>query len=624
MAIRSRKISVKRLLDLILGGRAAGIQKEVNKELQDKYSRIIRKLTEASSNFRALITENTPAVYVVDCKDIAETIVLEFSRTKTTKTYGTSNKIAATFGGEERIGEMFEKTVLSGGEDINIVDILNSLMQEPNTSNELAEALYKSLNQGTSSIVKNSDAKAGFVPGPQRQALAKNEFRKIFYNEINIVYKEYLKEVAIIMSTKGTGDFEYVKIELKGIELGKKLRDKLQNITTFIATDKVVRLPNNLSVVVVANSFEAAVDSVNKNLASALLVFLSNKNSIIIRALKEYDPKNKNSKYFKFGELINAGHTAAVISGKAGKDLLGVNMPGAQTTQQTLNMQEAENLEIELGSLYADINYDVEFLSSFGRRASGGLIDLQFAIAISMPAALNSKGLKNAEVAIINRYKKDIKDAVLKKFVGKSSVVKKAFIENLPVTSNSPTLLENIKLSLIKALLGENYTAESASKNVIAQRIVSSTGKTKSSKQFKTVSKGGKAKPNKVDVKYSTGTTNYSKVPQSAVVLPSLLTQINALLQQQIKRNMGSGERRDVLNYRSGRFADSVKVERLSESRQGMITAFYSYMKNPYSTFSQGGRQERPASRDPKLLIAKSIREIAQGMITNRLRAVNV
>jgi hypothetical protein len=62
----------------------------------------------------------------------------------------------------------------------------------------------------------------------------------------------------------------------------------------------------------------------------------------------------------------------------------------------------------------------------------------------------------------------------------------------------------------------------------------------------------------------------------------------------------------------------------MTESRQGMITAFYSYMKNPYATFSQGGRQQDPKTRDPKLLIAASIREIAAQQVANRLRAVAV
>lgn len=106
--------------------------------------------------------------------------------------------------------------------------------------------------------------------------------------------------------------------------------------------------------------------------------------------------------------------------------------------------------------------------------------------------------------------------------------------------------------------------------------------------------------------------------------LSSLLTMVNRNLHDQIKKNMGTGTRTDVLNYRSGRFAKSAKVERLSESRQGMITAFYSYMKNPYATFSAGGRQEFPRTRDPKLLISKSIRELAAEQVQNRLRAVLV
>jgi hypothetical protein len=87
---------------------------------------------------------------------------------------------------------------------------------------------------------------------------------------------------------------------------------------------------------------------------------------------------------------------------------------------------------------------------------------------------------------------------------------------------------------------------------------------------------------------------------------------------------MGDGSRKDILNYRTGRLAGSAKVERLSESRTGMITAFYTYMKNPYATFSEGGKQQSPKSRDPKLLISKSIREIAAQQVGNRLRAINI
>ena len=103
---------------------------------------------------------------------------------------------------------------------------------------------------------------------------------------------------------------------------------------------------------------------------------------------------------------------------------------------------------------------------------------------------------------------------------------------------------------------------------------------------------------------------------------------LNTHLQDVISANMGDepypGGQRRILNYRTGRFASSAKVERLSMSRDGMVTAFYTYMKNPYQTFEPGFAQGSPKSRDPKLLIAKSIREIAATALYNRLRAVAV
>ena len=87
---------------------------------------------------------------------------------------------------------------------------------------------------------------------------------------------------------------------------------------------------------------------------------------------------------------------------------------------------------------------------------------------------------------------------------------------------------------------------------------------------------------------------------------------------------MGSGSSKSLLNYRTGRFASSAEVKRLTINKEGMITAFYDYMKKPYETFSTGGNQEYPRSRDPKLLISKSIRQIAAQIINNRLRAVLV
>jgi hypothetical protein len=117
---------------------------------------------------------------------------------------------------------------------------------------------------------------------------------------------------------------------------------------------------------------------------------------------------------------------------------------------------------------------------------------------------------------------------------------------------------------------------------------------------------------------------NIENTKKLVVSSASLLNLLNTHLQDVVSANMGNGSDKNILNYRTGRFASSVKVERLSISREGMITAFYDYMRNPYATFSEGGKQQNPRSRDPKLLIAKSIREIAATKVANRMRAVLV
>lgn len=106
--------------------------------------------------------------------------------------------------------------------------------------------------------------------------------------------------------------------------------------------------------------------------------------------------------------------------------------------------------------------------------------------------------------------------------------------------------------------------------------------------------------------------------------IASLQSLLDSSLFEQIKKNMGKGNAKNILNFRTGRFAKSAKVERLSASREGMITAFYTYMKNPYATFSAGGMQQNPKTRDPKLLISKSIRELGATLAYNRMRAVLV
>lgn len=237
------------------------------------------------------------------------------------------------------------------------------------------------------------------------------------------------------------------------------------------------------------------------------------------------------------------------------------------------------------------------------------------------------------EIAAFNQFKGNIAQSVKTAFTG----LLDSMIQNpdgLPKTIDKA--LENALLAeFTKEDLLKLFPNVSASKTIIEAYVdifseILKNGKSKpyssrsqtpnsivSSKKIPLKMTGVKPKKIKV-VETSIGSTTAINV----VNLLSLQNLINSQLQDVISANMGDGSRRNVLNYRTGRLAGSAKVESLSESRTGMITAFYSYMKNPYATFSQGGQQANPTTRDPKLLISKSIREIAATQVANRLRAV--
>jgi len=90
---------------------------------------------------------------------------------------------------------------------------------------------------------------------------------------------------------------------------------------------------------------------------------------------------------------------------------------------------------------------------------------------------------------------------------------------------------------------------------------------------------------------------------------------IQSQIAETVKQNMGQG---GSLENRTGRFAESVTITNITQSRQGTLTAFYNYMKYPYQTFERGFKQGS-TRRDPRLLISKSIREIAVKLVSRRL-----
>lgn len=112
--------------------------------------------------------------------------------------------------------------------------------------------------------------------------------------------------------------------------------------------------------------------------------------------------------------------------------------------------------------------------------------------------------------------------------------------------------------------------------------------------------------------KSSRGKTNRAPKP-SMLNLNYLIPLINKELAATVAANMGSPR----LNYRTGRFAESVRVTDIQQTPKGFPSVGYTYMKYPYQTFEPGYKQGSP-ERDPRKLIDVSIREIAAKMAMGR------
>ena len=99
-----------------------------------------------------------------------------------------------------------------------------------------------------------------------------------------------------------------------------------------------------------------------------------------------------------------------------------------------------------------------------------------------------------------------------------------------------------------------------------------------------------------------------------AIQLARLKKYINSRLSAEVRRNMG----RPALMNQTGRFSNSVQLMSLMEGRNTLI-AKYSYLLAPYETFENTGKKRWPLAYNPKTLIAKSIRNLAQGRIEQKL-----
>lgn len=342
--------------------------------------------------------------------------------------------------------------------------------------------------------------------------------------------------------------------------------------------------------------------------------------SLITGAQKQraIDAAEKAARDIGFGYFLHKGHVVSLATNSAKNFRQSIEDANDFTEGQkallvsVLDKYIAKLEKDDLATANLPNAYNQEIYAKYIKSSSKYLVEIQLK-SDNLESGSASLPITNELRKVFSSSSKELEALMLKS---------PALGQKLVSTKGSPSMVDLIAMDLVMTL----KTGKPSSKQYTAP-------KTKvSSRSKKVLKKNNKAEIQKLKLLKTKvkAIPKLKPAPEAAfeeVLVTNLVTLqmlLDANLADRIKANMGDGNRRDVLNLRSGRLAESAQVVRLSESRAGMVTAFYTYMKNPYATFSDGGKQQYPKSRNPKLLISKSIREIAEQQVSNRLRAVAV
>tara|TARA_B100001778_G_C18569735_1_gene621963 strand:- start:28 stop:1665 length:1638 start_codon:yes stop_codon:yes gene_type:complete len=217
--------------------------------------------------------------------------------------------------------------------------------------------------------------------------------------------------------------------------------------------------------------------------------------------------------------------------------------------------------------------------------------------------------LKNIETALLDEFKKQ--------FGKKSEKFRK--MKGSPSFEQAQIRLGN--RAIILGLLGK-IKGKPDLRLKVNKKLLQEANKTKSKKKSSSkIDKKGKTKKRRTRNQAATAIAvgkglasarGKGKVDAAAGSNPlALKNLLNEVLPQEVAKRMQS----PALNYRTGRFANSVRVDDVAMGPRGGLQGIeYTYRLNPYETFEPGNKQGS-VQRDPRKLIGGTIREIAQGML---------
>lgn len=566
---RSEVLSASRLLDMVV----VNIIDRTKLADQKEKARVLQETVKADASMRSAITSALPNFLVIKPELIANVVLknLTAREVSTTEDVPASGFTAAS------------KRIIPGAlkyiDDTDVSTVKSANI--PQLEAQMARLIHAALIQKSKEY--------SFID---------------ISTEIRKIYSTATMDIAKVSAESTRAYISYTNIASK---TSLSIQKYLSPLGVFRVSEQGLPIYlDGMDIAFISSNFDKSVSYTNGIIQTVVQDFLASNLSI-----------TKNT--LKVGNLVHAGHTAAYEERGKNQRVLGINMPSSQIAQFRIDdIAARDQIELNLANIELNIETGIKFKKDFSETANI-LLDLQFSFSVSMEGVVNSdthnkneqKAIKDA---LANTAIRSLKDSLARK--GKNSFT---YILSLlsPKTTSSPSLKQWIESEIITVIKsGKSTKFKGSFTDTVTKVVTSGANKLVGKKSNKNKAVNKKRAPLKIQIP--------PKPKQTLSNLIQLQALLDSSLQDLIKANMGTGTRRDILNLRSGRFAESVKVERLSESRAGMITAFYSYMKNPYATFSAGGLQSTPQTRDPKLLIARSIRELAAQQVGNRLRSVVV
>ena len=249
------------------------------------------------------------------------------------------------------------------------------------------------------------------------------------------------------------------------------------------------------------------------------------------------------------------------------------------------------------------------------------ILKKKFVVSCELVDAKGNRAMRKFDKDGLRTELKNIQDLLLAKF-------KKEFgeeSEKYRKMKGSPSFEQaQIRLgnrTIILGLLGK-IKGKPDLRLKVNKKLLQEAKKTKAKKRQKgAINKSGKTKSKRIRTqagraiavgKGLASARGKGKVDAAAGSNPlALKNLLNEVLPQEVAKRMQS----PALNYRTGRFANSVRVDDVAMGPRGGLQGIeYTYRLNPYETFEPGNKQGS-VQRDPRKLIGGTIREIAQGML---------